>query len=148
MRSGDPFLFFSDREKKQIVASIQEAEMNTSGEIRVHLERKADPDIISHAGREFERLGMTKTKDHNGILIFLGIRSKRFALLGDRGINEKVPEGFWDDIVRKMAGHFHNDEFADGISEAVLLIGERLREFFPYQRDDINELPDEISFSV
>jgi len=147
-RSKDPILFFSKKEKEQIVSAIQKAEMNTSGEIRVHLERKAGPDIMAHARQEFERLGMARTELRNGVLIFLGVKSRRFAILGDQGIHEKVSPEFWNEIVKVMASHFKEDCFSDGIITSVNRIGEKLSTYFPYQRDDINELPDEISFSI
>jgi len=147
VRSANPVLFFSKKEKEQIVKAIETAEIKTSGEIRVHLERKAQADIMTHAGREFVRLGMARTEARNGVLIFFGVASKRFVILGDKGIHEKVPSGFWDEIVRKMMTHFKEDRFADGLSEAIHQIGEKLATYFPYQRDDINELPDEISYS-
>ena len=147
-RSKNPILFFSKAENKRIVKAIQDAEMSTSGEIRVHLERKAKEDILAHAKEKFQKMGMTRTEACNGVLIFMGIQSRRFAIIGDRGINEKVPEAFWNEEVRLMADYFKEDRFADGLVEAILKIGEKLKEYFPYQRDDINELPDEISYSL
>ena len=147
-RSKNPVLFFSKKEKEHITQAIQQAEMNTSGEIRVHLERRAKEDIMSHAAHEFERIGMAKTEARNGVLIFMGVRSRRFAILGDQGINEKVPQGFWDEIVQLMVGHFKEDRFSDGLVEGILKVGEKLKEYFPYHREDINELPDEISYSL
>lgn len=147
-RSNNPSLFFSKKEKEQIASAIQEAEKKTSGEIRVHLERQVKGDFMTHAKEIFEKIGMTKTKDRNGVLILMGLKTKRFAILGDSGINEKVPEGFWDEIVVLMTEDFKEDNFANGIAVAVNRIGEKLRDFFPYERDDINELPDEISYSL
>jgi len=146
-RSKNPGLFFSSKEKGRIVRAVQNAEKNTSGEIRVHLERKAKEDILAHACREFDRLGMNKTAERNGVLIFMGVHSKRFAIWADQGINDKVPANFWKDIVQAMERAFAEDRFADGIEGAILTIGEKLRAYFPYQREDINELPDEISYS-
>lgn len=146
-RSKDPVLFFSKKEKEAIVQAIREAEKMTSGEIRVHLERKARPDIMAHAREVFEKIGMTRTQRRNGVLIFLGVASRRFAILGDRGINEKVPPTFWDEVAEGMQQSFREDRFADGIVEAILAIGEKLKEYFPYQSSDVNELSDEISFS-
>lgn len=146
-RSKDPILFFSRKEKEAIVEAIRLAEKKTSGEIRVHLERQADPDILAHARREFERLGMAKTAEKNGVLIFMGVKTKRFAVIGDQGINEKVPENFWEEIASLMIQHFKEDHFAEGLIKAITAIGSKLDEYFPYQRDDENELPDEISFS-
>ena len=147
-RSSEPILFFSKKEREKIVKAIGEAELKTSGEIRVHLERKAKQDIFEDAKVAFEKLGMTQTQARNGVLIFLGVKSKRFAILGDRGIHEKVPENFWHDVAKEMAEHFKRDEFAEGVIHAIRLIGEKLKNDFPYQRFDINELPDEISFSA
>jgi len=83
-----------------------------------------------------------------GFSFFMGVHSRRFAILGDQGINEKVPQGFWDEIVQLMMRHFKEDRFSDGLVEGILKIGEKLKEYFPYQREDINELPDEISYSL
>jgi len=150
-RDNNPVLFFSRKERGRILSATQTAEMQTSGEIRVHLERKlrgeTDQERFNHAKEIFERLGMTNTKDHNGVLILLGLKSKRFFVLGDKGIDEKVPPGFWDEIVKQLSKQFREDRFAEGIEEGILKIGEKLKAYFPYQRDDINELPDEISFS-
>jgi len=148
MRSSDPFLFFSKREKEEIIQAVQEAEMKTSGEIRVHLERKAKEDIMAHAREVFQKIGMTRTRERNGVLIFMGIRTKRFCIVGDHGIHEKVPEGFWDGLVALMEKHFKEDRFAEGICETIWKVGDKLKEFFPFERDDINQLPDEISYSI
>lgn len=148
-RSKNPALFFSEAEKKRIIKAIVEAELQTSGEIRVHLERKARPHFFEHAKEIFAKLGMTKTEARNGVLIFIGIASRRFAILGDEGIHQKVPENFWDEIARKMQEDFKQDLFADGICHAVETTGEQLRKYFPYEGErDLNELPDEISFSI
>ncbi|MCB9799466.1 MAG: TPM domain-containing protein [Candidatus Omnitrophica bacterium] len=146
-RSANPLWFFSKKEKEQIVEAIRSAEKKTSGEIRVHLERKARPDIFKHAAERFEKLGMVRTESRNGVLIFMGIKSKRFVILGDKGINEKVPQGFWDEIVALMGEQFRKDHFADGLCDGIEKIGEKLAFYFPYQRDDRNELSDEISYA-
>jgi len=147
VRDNNPALFFSKKETQAIVAAVEAAELKTSGEIRVHLERKAREPFVEHAQEIFEKIGMTTTKDRNGVLIFIGLASRRFVVLGDRGIHERVPEGFWDEIVSRMGADFHDDRFADGIVQAVHRIGEQLQALFPRQRDDVNELPNAISFS-
>lgn len=147
MRITYPMFFFSRKEKKQILAAVREAEKNTSGEIRVHLEYKTHGPVYGHAQKVFQRIGMTKTAQRNGVLIFLATGNKKFAVLGDVGINEKVPEGFWNDVVVIMQEHFKQNKFAEGISEAILRIGEKLKVHFPYQADDKNELLDNISYS-
>lgn len=146
MRITYPAFFFSKKEKKQILDSIQEAEKNTSGEIRVHLEFKAREPVYGHAQKVFQRIGMTKTEQRNGVLIFLATRNKKFAVLGDVGINEKVSEGFWNDVVGIMQENFRQDKFAEGISAAALRIGEKLKAYFPYRSGDKNELSDGISY--
>jgi uncharacterized membrane protein len=146
MRISYPRFFFSKKEKGQILAAVREAEKNTSGEVRVHLEYHAPEPVYGHAQKVFQRVGMTKTAQRNGVLIFLATGNKKFAVLGDVGINEKVPEGFWNDVVQIMQKHFKQNEFAEGISEAVLRIGEKLKTYFPYEAHDKNELSDGISY--
>ncbi|MFH1996668.1 MAG: TPM domain-containing protein [Candidatus Omnitrophota bacterium] len=144
-RSSLPRLFFSKQEKDEIMNAIRQAEKNTSGEVRLHLERMVLGDILEHAKKVFEKLKMDRTAARNGVLIFLGLKNKRFSILGDKGINDKVPDGFWNDIVSLMSGYFRDDKFAEGISEGIQLIGEKLKEYFPYRSDDKNELSDDIS---
>lgn len=146
-RSSNPALFFSKAEKLRIIQAVQEAETKTSGEIRVHLERKAREPFFERAKEVFERIGMTNTQERNGVLIFIGLASRRFAILGDRGIHEKAPEHFWDTLAGLMQDAFQEDRFADGIVAAVTAAGEQLQQYFPYAPDDVNELSDEISFS-
>jgi len=146
MRIPYPMFFFSKKEKGRILEAVREAEKNTSGEIRVHLEYHAQEPVYGHAQKVFQRIGMTKTAQRNGVLIFLSTGNRKLAVLGDVGINEKVPEGFWNDVVHIMQEHFKQDKFAEGISEAVLRIGEKLKAYFPYEAHDKNELPDHISY--
>lgn len=146
MRIKYPIFFFSGKEKKQILAAIREAEKNTSGEIRLHLAYKVKDHVFGHAKKVFHQIGMTKTEHRNGVLIFLSIKDKKFAVLGDVGINEKVPEGFWNDVVEIMRMRFKEDRFVEGISAAVLRIGEKLKAYFPHQANDKNELSDSISY--
>lgn len=132
-------------DNQRVVDAIRDAEMRTSGEIRVHVQRKIRVgDIRTVAERTFERLGMTKTALRNGVLLFIATEDRKFTILGDRGINEKVPAGFWDEIAAKLTIRFKNGEFTDGIVEAIANAGERLAEFFPRATGDVNELPDDI----
>ena len=147
-RSKNPALFFSKKEKERIVKAIQNAEMCTSSEIRVHLERKARDHFYEHAKEIFKKIGMDNTHEKNGVMIMLGLASRRFAILGGEGINSKVRAGFWDDVANHMGAAFKEDRFADGIVEAVSRVGQKLQEHFPYRRNDVNELPDEISYSI
>lgn len=146
MRISYPVFFFSKKEKKKILEAIQEAEKNTSGEIRIHLVYKARGPVYDHARKVFEKIGMTRTAQRNGVLILLATSDKKFAVIGDAGIHDKVRARFWDDVAAVMAEQFKQGKFVDGISKAVFLIGEKLKVFFPYQTDDVNELSDRISY--
>lgn len=148
VRSADPHLFFSSKEKQKIIQAIQEAERQTSAEIRVHLERQARSDFLEHGREIFKKIGMAQTLSRNGVLFLLGVKSRRFAVLGDAGIHEKVPAGFWDGVVREMAEYFKQDRFADGFAEGIRFVGQTLKKEYPRQPGDINELPDEISYSL
>ena len=135
----------SELDKKSIVNAIQSAEELTSGEIRVHLHKKGGNDPFIEAKRVFERLGMTKTKERNGVLIYVCFAHKQLAILGDQGINDRVPEGFWDELYLSMAEAFRNDQHRQGICEAIKRIGEKLSAHFPVNEDNPNELSNEIT---
>jgi len=138
--------FLAAIEEKRIVDAIAAAEQQTSGEIRVHIQPKATGgDIRDVAERTFERLGMTKTALRNGVLLFIACEEQRFVILGDKGIDEKVPPGFWDVIAAKLTIRFKNQEFTEGIVEAILAAGEHLKTRFPRASGDANELPNEIN---
>ncbi|WP_375579593.1 TPM domain-containing protein [Marivirga tractuosa] len=137
---------FTEEEKKTIVNAIKEAEKNTSGEIQVHLENHCKEDVKDHAAYIFKTLKMHKTELRNGVLFYMAIKDHKFAILGDAGINNKVPENFWDDIKEHMLAHFKNGDLTAGLSEGIKMAGEQLAAHFPYKNDDENELPNEISF--
>ncbi len=137
---------FTTEQKQQIVAAIKEAEKNTSGEIRVHIEKKCNEDVLDHAAFMFDALNMQKTTLRNGVLIYLAVEDRQLAILGDAGINQKVPVDFWESTKDLMISHFKQGNFAEGLSKGILLAGEQLKKHFPYQKDDKNELTDEISF--
>jgi len=138
--------FFSKEEKKQITDSIAAAELNTSGEIRFHMEGKCKIDVLDRAAYVFAKLKMHETEKRNGVLFYLAVYDRKFAILGDGGINRVVPENFWDEIKLTMLGYFKDGKFADGLSTGIRMAGEQLKANFPYQSDDVNELSDEISF--
>ncbi len=139
--------FLEKLDHDRIVKAIQDAEQQTSGEIRVHVQPKAGSDIRNYGERTFERLGMTKTALRNGVLLFIAAEESRFVILGDRGIDQKVPAGFWDEIAAKLTIRFKNAEFTDGIVEAIRATGDHLQRYFPRATDDVNELPDQIDVS-
>ena len=136
--------FLAALDQARIVAAIGDAEKQTSGEIRVHVQPKAAGDIRNFAERTFERLGMTKTALRNGVLLFIASEEQRFVILGDKGIDAKVPAGFWDEIAAKLTIRFKAGQFTDGIVEAISSAGSHLGQFFPRAANDVNELPNEI----
>lgn len=140
--------FFTAVEKEDITLAIKNAELDTSGEIRVHIDEKCKGDARDKAAYLFEKLKMHETEQRNGVLFYLALKNRKFAILGDVGINSVVPDNFWDDIRDKMLDHFRENEFVDGLIEGIMMAGQQLKEHFPYQRDDVNELPDDISFGV
>lgn len=138
--------FISKEEQGEIVRAIAGAESSTSGEIRVHIESKCGSNPVERAVYVFNYLKMYKTKERNGILIYVAYKSRKFAIIGDAGINERVPAGFWDKIREQMSLSFSKGAFTEGICNAIRETGESLKAYFPYKSDDINEQPDEISF--
>ena len=137
---------FTEIEQNTVRAAIQEAEKNTSGEIKVHIENHCKEDALDRAAYIFEKLDLHETELRNGVLFYLAIKDKQFAILVDVGINLKVPKGFWDEISSLMLNYSKQGEFALGLSEGVKAAGKALSEHFPFQKNDINELSDDISF--
>lgn len=138
--------FFSKQEEQQLRQAIMSAELDTSGEIRVHIENKCPGDVMDRAAFIFKKLNLQETKLRNGVLIYLAVKNRKFAIIGDKGINQVVPENFWDNAKLLMLNHFRNGDFTKGLSEAITLAGKQLRKHFPHQKDDVNELSDDISF--
>ena len=136
----------SEKEEKAIIAAIKEAELNTSGEVQVHIESHCKIDVLDRASKVFSVLKMHKTKLRNGVLFYVAIKDHKFAILGDVGINQVTPEDFWEVIKEKMTEYFVKGEVSAGICEGIKMAGQELKEHFPYQDDDVNELPDEVSF--
>lgn len=141
-----PEKFLTAEQQDTVVAAVRLAEKGTSGEIRVHIDGECATDPIRRAEEVFARLGMQKTRLRNGVLIYMACNDRVFAIIGDKGINDIVPEGFWNDVAELMAEKFRKGQFTEGLTEAVLRVGEKLKVFFPYQDDDVNEQPDEMSF--
>lgn len=138
--------FFTEQEQLAIKNAIVQAEKSTSGEIRVHIEDSFKGDILDQAAFIFRKLKMHETAQRNGVLIYLAVRNRQFAIIGDAGINSRVPEGFWDLTKETMTEHFKNSRFTEGLVEGIRMAGEKLVEYFPYLQNDTNELSDEISF--
>jgi uncharacterized membrane protein len=143
---GNARSFFTDEQQQRILQAIREAEALTSGEVRVHLELRCRTDALSRAIELFKILGMQRTAERNGVLFYLAIDDRKFAIAGDEGIHNAVPEDFWDQISMGMEKAFREGRFTEGLCEGILKAGEQLRKHFPHQRDDSNELSDAISY--
>ena len=141
-----PERFLTAEQREIVVAAVRLAEKDTSGEIRIHIDGECATEPMSRAQEVFGKLGMHKTRLRNGVLIYLACNTKVFAIVGDKGINDIVPENFWEDAASLMRMRFRKGMYTEGLSETAIMIGEKLKEHFPYEPDDINEQPDEISF--
>lgn len=138
--------FFTKEDKDLIKKAILNAENDTSGEIRVHLESFCKEDVLDRASYLFPKLGMENTELRNGVLFYIAVKSQKFAIIGDKGINASVPKNFWIDIKETMREKFQEGEYVKGLIEGIEATGKKLKKHFPHHLDDINELPDEISF--
>lgn len=137
--------FLSKEDEQEIVQAIVSAEKNTSGEIRVHIEERSEKAPLDRAQEVFFELHMNKTKDRNGVLFYVCVADKKFAIIGDEGIDKVVESDFWDCTKDIVISNFKEANFKNGLVEGVLRAGDRLKKYFPYQSDDVNELSNEIS---
>ena len=138
----------TEAELKRVRDAIAAAELRTSGEIRVHMEDHIEEDVLDHAAFIFEELGMHRTRERNGVLIYLSVGDRKLAVIGDEGINRRVPENFWNDVLGLLKLHLAAGRPAEGLVEAVHTVGEKLRNHFPLQDNDRDELPNDISFGT
>ena len=138
--------FFTSEQQKSIQQFIANAELNTSGEIRVHIDDKCKDDVLDAAANMFHQMKMDTTELRNGVLFYLAVSDHKFAILGDKGINEKVPTDFWDHIKEVMLAHFKKQEFTEGLCKGIEMAGEKLKTNFPLQSNDTNELANDVSF--
>lgn len=138
--------FFTKEQREDIRQAVLNAELDTSGEIKVHIETNGKGDVLDRAAFIFDKMGMQKTEKRNGVLFYLAVKNRRFAVMGDKGINAVVPEDFWDDLKNLLLNHFREERFTEGLIEGISMVGTKLKEHFPYQTDDVNELSDNISF--
>ncbi|WP_298498168.1 TPM domain-containing protein [uncultured Algibacter sp.] len=137
--------FLTAIEEQDIIEAIRVAELNTSGEIRVHIEKTCKGDATNRALNLFHTLKMDNTKLQNAVLIYLAIDDKTFVIYGDKGINDVVEKDFWDSTKNLMQSHFKKGNFKQGLIDGVLKSGEQLKKYFPYSDLDSNELTNEIS---
>ncbi|MBN8704166.1 MAG: TPM domain-containing protein [Bacteroidetes bacterium] len=139
--------FFTKEQTNKIVEAIANAELDTSGEIRVHLEEYCDENVVAYSMRLFTSLKMHETEKRNGVLFYLAVKDKRFAIIGDDGIDKAVPPDFWESIKNHMLEKFKKNEFTEGLCEGIAMAGEKLKLYFPYHAEDKNELKNDISFN-
>ena len=137
--------FLSKEEEQAIVQAIINAELNTSGEIRVHIEEKSEKPPLERAKEVFNSLEMFKTEARNAVLFYVDVADKRFAIIGDEGINNVVNEDFWNSTKDIVINQFKLKAYKEGLVEGIMEAGNQLKTHFPYQSDDTNELPNEIS---
>lgn len=136
---------FNDEEQLRIQKAIEAAEKNTSGEIRICIEKKCSEEVLDRAAKYFYQLNMDKTRLRNGVLIYLATVERKFAIIGDAGINRQVAENFWDETKNNMLEHFKHGNLVDGIVTGITMAGQQLQKYFPYQENDSNELSDDIA---
>ena len=137
--------FLTKAEEQEVVQAIGKAEKNTSGEIRVHIEKQTSMAAIDRAMEVFRTLNMENTQERNGVIIYVAVKSKQFAIYGDKGINEKVADDFWNCTKDAMQNHFQHGNFKQGLIDGILNAGEQLQKYFPYADGDTDELSNEIS---
>ncbi|MGN8072576.1 TPM domain-containing protein [Mucilaginibacter sp. SG564] len=137
---------FTEEEQLRIRKAIQEAENRSSGEIRVCIEKKCSEDVLDRAAKYFYQLNMHKTKLRHGILIYVATVDRKFAIIGDAGINSVVPANFWDATKEDMLQHFKYGDIIEGIVTGLKIAGEQLQKYFPHTGDNNNELPDDVAF--
>jgi len=139
--------FLTRTEEQQIIDAIKVAEKNTSGEIRVHLEKTSDKEALERAKDVFHFLKMDETKDSNGVLFYVAVEDKQFSVLGDKGIDKAVPNDFWNSVKNLVLEQFRSGNYAKGLEQGILETGKKLTAYFPHTLDDRDELPNEISVS-
>jgi uncharacterized membrane protein len=136
----------TEEQKSQVVQAIKLAERQTSGEIKVHIESHTGIDLMARVGEVFTHLELHKTEQRNGVLIYWAMEDRKFAVVGDKGINAVVPQDFWQTTRDAIQSNFVMNQFVAGLTEGIGIAGEALKKYFPYQSDDVNEISDDISF--
>ena len=137
--------FLSKLDSDRIVAAIADAEKRCSGEIRVHVTRRKPDNLEERARRRFELLGMTRTAERNGVLLYVAPQLRRFQILGDSGIHEKCGDDFWKETAGEIEAHFRRGDFTEGLVQGIQKVGDVLAAHFPRKAGGVNELPDEVT---
>lgn len=142
--SSEPLL--TEEQEQNVVEAIARAEKMTSGEVRVHIEEECKKDPLERARKIFHKLKMDRTEQNNGVLIYVATDDRKLAIFGGKAIYEQVGHEFWDDVIEQLSTRFINGQYEIGLVEAVETVGRKLEDLFPYQRDDVNELTNQISY--
>ena len=137
---------FTEEEQQRIQKAVADAEKNTSGEVRVCMEKTCSEEVLDRAAKYFAQLEMHKTKLRNGVLIYVATVDRKFAIIGDAGINSVVPSDFWDTTKEEMLKQFRYGNLVEGIVDGIGTAGKQLKKYFPSVANDVNELPDDIAF--
>ena len=137
---------FNDEEQQRIREAIAGAEKNTSGEIRVCVEKTCSEEVLERTAKYFYQLDMHKTKLRNGVLIYVAVVDRKFAIIGDAGINQVVGNDFWDSTKEDMLNHFKTGDIVEGIVTGIKIAGGQLGKYFPHNQDDTNELSNDVAF--
>jgi uncharacterized membrane protein len=137
--------FLTQDERERVARAIRETEAATSGEIVVHVTESTRTLPTLEARKAFERLGMTRTRERNGVLFFVAVRDRKLAVIGDKGINDRVPPSFWNDVIKHVESHLAEGRFGEGLAGGIEMVGVELARYFPPRADDVNELPDSIT---
>ena len=129
-RKLHPHYFFNKEEKGKIVEAIRAAEEGTSGEIRIHLDRRAHRDVMERAKKLFQKQRLHRRKPRNAVLIYLSLAGRSFAILGDEGIHQHVGDAFWKEVAESLRRQFSQGQFLEGLEQAIHAIGEQLKKHF------------------
>ncbi len=140
--------YLSEQDLDDIKQAILNAELDTSAEFRVHIEESCPGDVLRRASDVFLELGMHKTSRRNAVLFYVALKNRKFALIPDYGILERDTEDFWENLKMEMLDYFRENDFSDGLIHAIGRTADFLRDVFPYQKGDVNELPDDVSFGA
>jgi uncharacterized membrane protein len=143
---ADISMFFTEEEKADLMSTLLNVTYRTTGEIRVRVEKKAGRNPLAAAKQAFLRLGMRENRDKNGVLFYISVFDKKFAVVGDDGINEKVSQDFWETVKKAVVEKFSSRQFAIGLNGGIGIVAEKLAQFFPDEKIDLKENPDAVTF--